>query len=132
MGLFLIFSRFEHGVRYQNPKQIHLYYIYIISGRLVGITINGDLVKYIKINIYIYASKFVLSVNSTTWGASAVDHTETFFSGMGLFYIFLGLNTECVIRNPQMNHLYIYIDHFWKISGDNHQGLYIYMHQTLF
>ena len=86
----------------------------------MGITINGDLVKY---KIYIYASKFVLSVNSTTWGASAVDHTETFFSGMGLFYIFLGLNTECVIRNPQMNHLYIYIDHvFWKISRDNHQG----------
>ena len=53
-----------------------------------------------------------------------MDHTETFFSGMGLFYIFLGLIIECVIRTPKMNHvfIYIYIDHvFWKINRDNNQ-----------
>ena len=38
-----------------------------------------------------------------------MDHTETFFSGMGLFYIFLGLIIECVIRTPKMNHVFIYI-----------------------
>ena len=51
-----------------------------------------------------------------------MDHTETFFSGMGLFYIFLGLIIECVIRISKMNHVFIYIDHvFWKINRDNNQ-----------
>ena len=81
----------------------------MFSGRLAGITIKGDLL------IYIYASNFVLSVNFTTWGASAVDHTETLFSGRCL-------TIECVIRISKMNHGFIYIDRvFWKINRDNNQ-----------
>ena len=83
----------------------------MFSGRLAGITIKGDLLIY----IYIYASNFVLSVNFTTWGASAVDHTETLFSGRCL-------TIECVIRISKMNHGFIYIDRvFWKINRDNNQ-----------
>ena len=55
-----------------------------------------------------------------------MHHTETFFSGMGLFYIFLGLIIGCVVRISKINHvfiyIYIYIDHvFWKINRDNNQ-----------
>ena len=52
-----------------------------------------------------------------------MDHTETFFSGMGLFYIFSGFDHRVCSQNFKNEQcIYIYIDHvFWKINRDNNQ-----------
>ena len=53
-----------------------------------------------------------------------MDHTETFFSGMGLFYIFFWVWSSSVLSELQKwtMYLYIYIDRvFWKINRDNNQ-----------
>ena len=52
-----------------------------------------------------------------------MDHTETFFSGMGLFYIFSGFDHRVCYQNSKNEPcIYIYRDHvFWKINRDNSQ-----------
>ena len=52
-----------------------------------------------------------------------MDHTETFFSGMGLFYIFSGFDHRVCYQNSKNEPcIYIYIDRvFWKINRDNNQ-----------
>ena len=58
------------------------------------------------------------------FGRKHGSYRNLFFRDGFVLYFFLGLITECVIRTPKMNHvfIYIYIDRvFWKINRDNNQ-----------
>ena len=91
----------------------------------MGITINGDLVKYININIYIYICiKICSKCELHHLGSISSGSYRNLLFRDGFVLYFSGFEHRvCYQKSTNEPFIYIYIDHvFWKISRDNHQG----------